>query len=149
MIIAAGSTEAALAFLEIGAVALGLAVLARMAGRLGITAVPLYLIAGLALGEGGVVQLDVSESFISLTAEIGVLLLLFALGLEYSESELREGLRTGLPPGFADMLRRNRVNPSKSNAFPAWQDWPQDYRLLVDDYCGELAARYGYELGDA
>ena len=104
MLIAAGSAEAALAFVEIGAVALGLAVLARLAGRLGITAVPLYLIAGLALGEGGVVQLDVSASFISLTAEIGVLLLLFALGLEYSEVELREGLRTGLPPGCVDML---------------------------------------------
>jgi len=104
MLIAAGSTEAALAFVEIGAVALGLAVLARLAGRLGITAVPLYLIAGLALGEGGAVQLDVSESFISLTAEIGVLLLLFALGLEYSEVELREGLRTGVPPGLVDMV---------------------------------------------
>ena len=82
MIIAAGSTEAALAFLEIGAVALGLAVLARMAGRLGITAVPLYLIAGLALGEGGVAPLAVSASFISPTAELGVLLQLVALGLE-------------------------------------------------------------------
>ncbi len=104
MLIAAGSSEAALAFVEIGAVAVGLAVLARLAGRLGITAVPLYLIAGLALGEGGAVQLDVSESFISLAAEIGVLLLLFALGLEYSEAELQEGLRTGLPPGLADMV---------------------------------------------
>ncbi|MGI9646090.1 MAG: cation:proton antiporter, partial [Ilumatobacteraceae bacterium] len=104
MLIAAGSTDAALAFLEIGAVALGLAVLARLAGRLGISAVPFYLIAGLALGEGGFVQLDVSEDFISLAAEIGVLLLLFALGLEYSESELREGLRTGLPPGTVDMV---------------------------------------------
>ena len=67
-----------------------------VAGRLGITAVPLYLLAGLMLGEGGFVQLDVSESFISLTAEIGVLLLLFALGLEYSDVELREGLRTAI-----------------------------------------------------
>ena len=103
MLFAAGSADAALAFVEIGAVALGLAILARLAGRLGITAVPLYLVAGLALGEGGVVQLDVSESFISLAAEIGVLLLLFALGLEYSETELREGLRTGLRPGCVDM----------------------------------------------
>ena len=102
-LLAAGSTEAAVAFIEIGAVALGLALLARLAGRLGITAVPLYLLVGLMLGEGGVVQLDVSESFISLTAEIGVLLLLFTLGLEYSDVELREGLRTGVPPGVVDM----------------------------------------------
>ena len=103
-LIAAGSPEAALAFIEIGAVALGLALLARLAGRIGITAVPLYLIAGLAFGEGGVAKVDVSEDFISLAAEIGVLLLLFTLGLEYSESELRNGLRTGVPPGLVDML---------------------------------------------
>ena len=102
--IAAGSSEAALAFIEIGAVALALAVLARFAGRLGITAVPLYLLGGLAVGEGGIVTLDVSEDFVTLTAEIGVLLLLLALGLEYDQDELRSGLRTGLPTGLVDML---------------------------------------------
>jgi CPA2 family monovalent cation:H+ antiporter-2 len=103
-LVAAGSSDAALAFLEIGGVVLGLAVLARIAGRIGMTAVPLYLLAGLAFGEGGFAQLDVSEDFISVAAEIGVLLLLFALGLEYSEEELRAGLRTGIPPGTVDML---------------------------------------------
>jgi monovalent cation:H+ antiporter-2, CPA2 family len=101
--LAAGSPEAALAFLEIGAVVLGLGLLARLAGRIGITAVPLYLIAGLAFGEGGIARLDVSQDFIALAAEIGVLLLLFSLGLEYTESELRSGLRTGVPPGLLDM----------------------------------------------
>ena len=101
--LAAGSSEVALAFVELGAVALGLSVLARLAGRLGMTAVPLYLIAGLAFGEGGLVTIDVSESFIALMAEIGVLLLLFALGLEYSDVELREGLRRGWTSGLVDM----------------------------------------------
>jgi CPA2 family monovalent cation:H+ antiporter-2 len=104
VILAAGSSEAALAFIEIGALILGLALLSRVAGRLGVTAVPLYLIAGLALGDGGVAELDVSEGFISLAAEIGVLLLLFTLGLEYSDVELRDGLRTGVPPGLVDMV---------------------------------------------
>ncbi len=103
-LIAAGSAETALAFIEIGAVVLGLALLARLAGRMGITAVPLYLLAGLMLGEGGVVQLDVTEDFISIIAEIGVLLLLFTLGLEYSDVELRNGLRTGTFVGVIDML---------------------------------------------
>ena len=40
-----------------------------------------------------------------LAAEIGVLLLLFSLGLEYTESELRNGLRTGVPPGCSTWLR--------------------------------------------
>ena len=104
IVLAAGSSEAALAFIEIGAVVLALAILSRFAGRIGITAVPLYLIAGLVVGEGGVVTLDVSEEFISLAAEIGVLLLLLALGLEYNEAELRTGLRTGLVPGVTDMV---------------------------------------------
>ncbi len=103
MLIAAGSSDAALAFVEIGALVLGLALLSRLAGRFGITAIPLYLLAGLAMGEGGVVQLDVSFEFFEIAAEIGVLLLLFALGLEYSESELRSGLRSGLTPGVVDM----------------------------------------------
>ncbi len=103
-VLAAGSAETALAFIEVGALIFGLGMLARLAGRLGITAVPLYLIAGLVFGEGGIVTLDVSEDFVSLAAEIGVLLLLFALGLEYSDVELREGLRTGIPPGLVDMF---------------------------------------------
>jgi CPA2 family monovalent cation:H+ antiporter-2 len=103
MLFAAGTDEAALAFVEIGALVLALALLSRFAGRFGISAIPLYLIAGLAMGEGGLVQLDVSVEFFEIAAEIGVLLLLFALGLEYSDTELRSGLRTGLAPGFVDM----------------------------------------------
>jgi CPA2 family monovalent cation:H+ antiporter-2 len=102
-IIAAGSSETALAFIELGAVVLALSALARLAGRIGITAVPLYLLAGLATGEGGVVTLDVSQEFIALAGEIGVLLLLLALGLEYSEAELRAGLRGGAAPGTLDV----------------------------------------------
>lgn len=104
MIIAAGSTETAVAFLEVGAVVFGLGLLSRVAGRLGVTAVPLYLIAGLAFGEGGLAEISVTGDFVSLAAEIGVLLLLFTLGLEYSDDELRSGLRTGIPPGLVDMV---------------------------------------------
>ncbi|MGB0114225.1 MAG: cation:proton antiporter [Ilumatobacteraceae bacterium] len=103
MLIAAGSSEVAIAFVEIGALILGLALLARLAGRFGLTAIPLYLVAGLALGEGGVAQVDVTREFFEIAAEIGVLLLLFTLGLEYSEGELRDGLRTGIAPGLLDM----------------------------------------------
>jgi CPA2 family monovalent cation:H+ antiporter-2 len=104
MILAAGSTETAIAFVEVGAVVFGLGLLSRLAGRIGITAVPLYLIAGLAFGDGGIAEVDVTEDFVALAAEIGVLLLLFTLGLEYSDDELRSGLRTGIPPGLVDMI---------------------------------------------
>lgn len=101
-LLAAAADDDALAFIEIGAVALVLSVLARLAGRLGITAIPFYLLAGLAVGEGGVAPLAVSAEFISLAAEIGVLLLLLTLGLEYTVGELRHGLRTGAVPGLVD-----------------------------------------------
>jgi len=104
MVLAAGSSEVAIAFVEIGAMVLGLALLSRLAGRFGLTAIPFYLVAGLALGDGGFVQLDVSEEFFEIGAEIGVLLLLFTLGLEYSDSELRSGLKSGLRPGLLDMV---------------------------------------------
>ena len=103
-VLAAAGGDVALAFVEIGAVALALALLSRLAGRLGITAIPLYLLAGLAVGDGGVATLDVSEDFISLAAQIGVLLLLFTLGLEYTGDELQNGLKTGAVPGLVDAV---------------------------------------------
>ena len=98
-------------FIELGCVAVGLAVLARIARRLGLSAISLYLLAGLAFGNGGFLPLNLTKDFIQLGAELGVLLLLFMLGLEYSGENLTKGLRRGIsgaaidlalnfPPGF-------------------------------------------------
>jgi CPA2 family monovalent cation:H+ antiporter-2 len=81
------------ALLELGGVIVGLALLARVAGRVGIPAVPLYLLGGLAFGRGGLLPLVDSAAFIRTGAEIGLILLLFMLGLEYSSRELIDGLR--------------------------------------------------------
>jgi CPA2 family monovalent cation:H+ antiporter-2 len=96
--------DVSLAFIELGSAILGLAVLARLASRWGFSAIPLYLLAGLAFGNGGLVPLGFSQGFIHIGAEIGVLLLLFMLGLEYTGEELRENLRVSLPAGCADFL---------------------------------------------
>jgi monovalent cation:H+ antiporter-2, CPA2 family len=96
--------DASKTFLELGAAILGLAVLARVANRFGFSSIPLYLLAGLAFGNGGLAPLDVSQHFIHTGAEIGVLLLLFMLGLEYSEQELRRNLRAGLGAGAVDFF---------------------------------------------
>jgi CPA2 family monovalent cation:H+ antiporter-2 len=46
--------------------------------------------------------LNVSQEFVHIGAEIGVVLLLFMLGLEYTGEELGASLRTGLPSGVVD-----------------------------------------------
>ena len=91
-------------FIELGCAIIGLAALARVANRLGFSAIPLYLLAGLAFGNGGLAPLEFSESFIHSGAEIGVLLLLFMLGLEYSAEELKQNLRSGLLAGLGDFV---------------------------------------------
>lgn len=89
-------------FMELGLAIVGLAILARLASRWGFSAIPLYLILGLAFGNGGLVALHLSENFIRIGAQIGVLLLLFMLGVEYTGRQLTENLRRGFPAGLAD-----------------------------------------------
>lgn len=105
--------------------------LARIASRFGFTAIPLYLIAGLAVGEGGVFPLDVSHDFIELVAEIGVLLLLLTLGLEYSTVELRLGLRSGGAAGVVDAV----ANFSPGFALGLMLGWEVPAAVLLGGVC--------------
>jgi CPA2 family monovalent cation:H+ antiporter-2 len=89
---------------ELGAVIVGLAVLARLASQLGIPTIPLYLTAGLAFGRGGIVPLVTAEDFIQVGAEIGLILLLFMLGLEYTAAELLGSLRAQAPASGIDLV---------------------------------------------
>ena len=91
-------------FVELGLIIAGLAVLARLAKRYGISAIPLYLLAGLAFGKGGLTPLHVSEQFTQIGSEIGVLLLLFMLGLEYTGEELGRSLKSGIVAGAIDFV---------------------------------------------
>jgi CPA2 family monovalent cation:H+ antiporter-2 len=103
-VIGAAVSDVSWFFIELGAVVVGLAVLARLASRLGFSAIPLYLLAGLAFGNGGLVPLHFSEDFVHGGAEIGVLLLLFMLGLEYTGEELGANLHAGVPSGVVDFV---------------------------------------------
>ncbi|UWZ82122.1 cation:proton antiporter [Occallatibacter riparius] len=93
-----------LLFFQLGAAIIGLAILARLASRWGFSSISFYLLGGLAFGKGGLAPLDVSKAFIRDGAEIGVLLLLFMLGLEYSGAELRHNLKSGMKGGVIDLL---------------------------------------------
>jgi K+/H+ antiporter YhaU regulatory subunit KhtT len=79
--------------IEFGAIVLALGILAAVASRFSISPIPLYLLAGLAFGQGGVLPLATSQEFVGAGAEIGVILLLFTLGLEYTAQELVGTLR--------------------------------------------------------
>jgi monovalent cation:H+ antiporter-2, CPA2 family len=89
--------------LELGVILLLLALLANLAGRLGLSAIPLFLLVGLMLGEGGVLELGASEQFISAAGELGVLLLLLLLGLEFSAAEFTASMRRHAPSGLVDL----------------------------------------------
>jgi CPA2 family monovalent cation:H+ antiporter-2 len=80
------------ALLELGTIMLVLAILGRLAGILGIPSIPLFLVAGLFFGNGGVVPIDEAMSFIEIGSSLGVIFLLFVLGLEYTPMELRQSL---------------------------------------------------------
>lgn len=90
--------------IELGLVLLVLALLGRLAQRIGISSIPLYLLGGLALGKGGVLPISAGDSFIAVGAEIGVVLLLLLLGLEYSPEDLRDGLRSTWRAGVIDVV---------------------------------------------
>ena len=60
--------DISLIFIELGAAIIGLALLTRLASRLGFSAIPLYLLAGLAFGNGGILPLQFSEDFVHIGA---------------------------------------------------------------------------------
>jgi K+:H+ antiporter subunit KhtU len=96
--------ETAISLIELGAVFFGLGALGRLAWRIGISPIPLYLLGGLAFGSGGLVPLQGIGEFAHLASEIGVILLLLLLGLEYSAAELVTGLRRSWMAGLLDIV---------------------------------------------
>ncbi|PKV81563.1 potassium/proton antiporter membrane subunit (CPA2 family) [Nocardia fluminea] len=94
----------ALALIQLGAVFFGLGVLGRIAARIGLSPIPLYLLGGLVFGTGGLIELREVEDFIHIASEIGVVLLLLLLGLEYTAGELVTGMRKSWPAGLLDLV---------------------------------------------
>jgi CPA2 family monovalent cation:H+ antiporter-2 len=89
---------------ELGGIILALGLLGRIAGRYGQSPIPLYLLAGLAFGHGGLLPLRASEEFIATGAEIGVVLLLLMLGLEYTAADLVTNLKAHHQAGAVDFV---------------------------------------------
>jgi CPA2 family monovalent cation:H+ antiporter-2 len=90
--------------LELGVILAVLTVLGTIARRFALSPIPLYLAAGLALGEGGLVPLPAAGGFVETSASIGVVLLLLTLGLEFSIGEFASSLRRHLPSAWVDLV---------------------------------------------
>ena len=90
--------------LELGVILAVLTVLGAAARRFALSPIPLYLLAGLALGEGGIVPVPAADEFVVSSASIGVVLLLLTLGLEFSMSEFASSLRRHLPSAWVDLV---------------------------------------------
>lgn len=93
-----------IALLELGAIMLVLAVGGRLATRVGLPTIPVFLLAGLFFGRGGLVPIEEAGQFIEIGASLGVIFLLFLLGLEYTPVELRQSLRANSPAGGLDLV---------------------------------------------
>lgn len=111
--------EPAVLLIEAGALLLAMGMLGRLASRVGMSPIPLYLLAGLAFGHGGLLPLDAGEDFFEVGAAIGVVLLLVMLGLEYSADELVGSMRRSAQPAVLDVV----LNAIPGAAFGVLLGW--------------------------
>lgn len=88
--------------IELGALLLLISLLGRVMIHFGQSPIPVYMTVGLLFGVGGFYPLGASYEFLATGAEIGVVLLLLLLGLEYSPQELLGSLKSNVPAGLLD-----------------------------------------------
>ncbi len=89
---------------QLGALLAVLSVLGALARRFALSPIPLYLLAGLSLGNGGIWPVAAAGGFITTAASLGIVLLLLTLGLEFSATEFASSLRHHLPSAGADVV---------------------------------------------
>jgi CPA2 family monovalent cation:H+ antiporter-2 len=104
---------------EIGFVLIVLGTVAFVTSKLRISVVPFFLLSGLVLGTGGILRLELSDDFLSIGAQIGAILLLLLMGLEYSAKELLTGFREQRTLGLFDFL----VNFIPGSLCALFLDW--------------------------
>jgi monovalent cation:H+ antiporter-2, CPA2 family len=97
------SPETAMTLAEIGGLLLGLGVIAFIAAKIRFSVVPVYLLVGLVVGQGGLGLIGLSEDFLDLGAQIGAILLLLLLGLEHSAPDLAKAFKERKSAGFFDV----------------------------------------------
>lgn len=89
---------------EVGGMLLALGIVAFIAARYKFSVVPVYLLIGLLLGDGGILPIAISEDFLNTGAQIGAILLLLLLGLEYSSYDLAKAFTERRSSGLVDLV---------------------------------------------
>jgi CPA2 family monovalent cation:H+ antiporter-2 len=89
---------------ELGGVFVLLGIIARVAVKLHIASAPLFLLAGVGFGVGGVADLDFSQPFIGVAAEVGAIMLLLFLGLEFSAKTIVKEVRRHRKTAVVDLF---------------------------------------------
>ena len=90
--------------LELGVVLTVLSILGALARRASLSPIPLYLLAGVALGSSELTDVPAAREFIDTGAAIGVVLLLLVLGLEFTVDEFSSSLKRHLPSAGVDLV---------------------------------------------
>lgn len=91
--------------LEFGLITAGLYLAGWLARRIGLPTVVGYLALGLTFGPQGVVQVYAPGPVVGLLGQVGLLLLLFFMGLEFSLARFLEGGKATLRAGAIDLLQ--------------------------------------------
>lgn len=90
--------------LEFGFIAVGLYGAAWLSNKIGLSPIIGYILLGLLLGPYGVYTVYETTAIMSMLGELGLILLLFYMGLEFSLGRFMEGGRTTLLAGTLDLL---------------------------------------------
>ncbi len=89
--------------LQLGLIALGLYVAGWMSEKLGLSSIVGYIVLGLVLGPYGIYHLYQAGDLTETLGELGIILLLFYLGLEFSLKRFLEGGKATLLAGGLDL----------------------------------------------
>ncbi|GAA3172430.1 cation:proton antiporter [Streptomyces capillispiralis] len=90
--------------LELGIILTALSLIVAGARRFALTPVPLYLLAGLALGDGGIAPVPAAREFVDTGATLGLILLLLTLGLDFTAREFTASLRRHRSSAVVDLV---------------------------------------------
>lgn len=89
---------------ELGTVLFVLGIATYFAVKFRFSVVPIFLIGGLFFGNGGITPLSLSDNFLDLGAQIGGILLLLLLGLEFTADEIFGSLKMRKALWLYDLL---------------------------------------------